>query len=141
MFFVRVPGLGPRGNRWSSVGSPRGKFTELAAPARCRKTKDGAAHEVVPEFVFTGANSPVRLLPCVVRGPVRGHATLLTGGSSVQFARRHFITSLKMFVGVRAWTAGRRAGSHAFWESDVTPEPSTHTHTCTRTHAHFWFYY
>lgn len=25
-----------------------------------------------------------------------------------------------MFLRVRAWTAGRRAGSHAFWESDVT---------------------
>lgn len=30
---------------------------------------------------------------------------------------------LKMFLRVRAWTAGRRAGSHAFWESDVTAGP------------------
>lgn len=34
---------------------------------------------------------------------------------------RHFGTVLKMFMRVRAWTAGRRAGSHALWESDVTP--------------------
>lgn len=27
---------------------------------------------------------------------------------------------LNVFLRVRAWTAGRRAGSHAFWESDVT---------------------
>eukprot|EP00064_Thunnus_orientalis_P013279 superscaffoldBa00002137_g13316 len=27
-----------------------------------------------------------------------------------------------MFMTVRAWTAGRRAGSHALWENDVTPQ-------------------
>lgn len=45
----------------------------------------------------------------------------------------HFATSLKMFVGLQAWTAGRRAGSHAFWESDVTPaDRHTRTHRRAR---------
>ena len=33
---------------------------------------------------------------------------------------------LEMSLRVRAWTAGRRVGSHAFWESDVTPSAGSH---------------
>lgn len=62
------------------------------------------------------------------------NTTLLTDCASVHLSvhlpfRPHIdilVRLLEMFLRVRAWTAGRRVGSHAFWESDVTPSAGAH---------------